>query len=62
MLVVLAGVCFATGDARAGTVMALMVLLGVTQRFVQESRADAAAAKPPRWCARGRRKKLRSSS
>ena len=45
LLVVLAGVSFATGDARAGTVMALMVILGVTLRFVQESRADAAAAK-----------------
>ncbi len=45
LLVVLAGVSFATGDARAGTVMALMVILGVTVRFVQESRADAAAAK-----------------
>jgi P-type Mg2+ transporter len=45
LLVVLAGVSFATGDFRAGTVMALMVVLGVTLRFVQESRADAAAAK-----------------
>ena len=42
---VLASVSFATGDSRAGTVMALMVILGVTLRFVQESRADAAAAK-----------------
>ncbi len=45
LLVVLSGISFATGDARAGTVMALMVILGVTLRFVQESRADAAAAK-----------------
>ena len=30
LLVVLAGISFATGDARAGTVMALMVILGVT--------------------------------
>lgn len=45
LLVVLAGISFATGDARAGTVMALMVILGVTLRFVQELRADAAAAK-----------------
>ncbi len=45
LLVVLAGISFATGDPRAGSVMALMVILGVTLRFVQESRADAAAAK-----------------
>jgi len=45
LLVVLAGISFATGDARAGTVMAIMVILGVTLRFVQESRANAAAAK-----------------
>src|SRR5580765_6934299 len=45
LLVVLAGISFATGDSRAGTVMALMVVLGVTLRFVQETRADAAAAK-----------------
>ena len=45
LLIVLAGISFATGDARAGSVMALMVILGVTLRFVQESRADAAAAK-----------------
>ena len=45
LLVVLAGISFATGDARAGTVMSLMVILGVTLRFVQETRADAAAAK-----------------
>lgn len=45
LLVVLAGISFATGDAEAGTVMTLMVVLGVTLRFVQETRADAAAAK-----------------
>ncbi len=45
LLVVLAGISFATGDARAGTVMAIMVILGVMLRFVQESRANAAAAK-----------------
>jgi len=44
LLVVLAGFSFATGDARAGTVMLLMVVLGVTLRFVQEARADHAAA------------------
>jgi len=45
LLTVLGGISFATGDLRAGSVMALMVLLGVTLRFVQESRANAAAAK-----------------
>lgn len=45
LLVILAGVSFATGDPRAGMVMALMVVLGVALRFVQETRADAAAAK-----------------
>ena len=45
LLTVLATISFATGDARAGTVMALMVILGVLLRFVQESRADAAAEK-----------------
>src|SRR5262249_27140888 len=41
----LAIVSLATGDVRAATVMALMVLLGVGLRFIQESRADKAAAK-----------------
>jgi len=45
LLAILSAVSFATGDARAGTVMAGMVLLSVTLRFVQEARADAAAAK-----------------
>jgi P-type Mg2+ transporter len=45
LLGTLSAVSFATGDARAGTVMAAMVALGVTLRFVQEARADAAAAK-----------------
>lgn len=45
LLVVLATISFATGDVGAGTVMTLMVILGVALRFVQESRADAAAAK-----------------
>src|SRR5680860_1865949 len=42
---VLATISFATGEVRAGTVMALMVIHGVSQRFVQEARADAAAEK-----------------
>ena len=45
LLTLLAAVSFGTGDFRAGTVMTLMVILGVGLRFVQESRADAAAAK-----------------
>jgi Mg2+-importing ATPase len=45
LLIVLATISFATGDARAGSVMTLMVILGVLLRFVQEARADAAAEK-----------------
>jgi len=45
LLVVLASISFATGDARAGSMMSLMVILGVLLRFVQEARADAAAEK-----------------
>jgi P-type Mg2+ transporter len=44
LLAALAAVSLATGDLRAGTVMMLMIVLGVSLRFVQESRADAAAA------------------
>ena len=45
LLGVLATISFATGDARAGSVMTLMVTIGVLLRFVQEARADAAAEK-----------------
>ncbi len=45
LLSTLSAVSFATGDARAGTVMAAMVVLAVALRFIQEARADAAAAK-----------------
>jgi len=45
LLSVLAIVSLATGDIRASVVMLLMVVLGVVLRFVQESRADTAAAK-----------------
>ena len=45
LLSVLSAVSFATGDARAGTVMAAMVVLSVALRFSQEARADSAAAK-----------------
>jgi Mg2+-importing ATPase len=45
LLATLSAVSFATGDARAGTVMAGMVVLSVALRFIQEARADSAAAK-----------------
>jgi len=45
LLTGLSAVSYATGDARAGTVMAAMVVLSVVLRFLQEARADAAAAK-----------------
>src|SRR5476649_1995378 len=45
LLATLSTVSFVTGDARAGTVMAGMVALSVALRFIQEARADAAAAK-----------------
>jgi len=44
LLAVLATLSFVTGDIRAGSVMCLMVVLGVLLKFVQESRADSAAA------------------
>ena len=45
LLLLLAAVSLMTGDPRAATVMLSMVVLGVGLRFVQESRADDAAAK-----------------
>lgn len=45
LLTALSAISFLTGDARAGSVMALMVALSVGLRFLQESRADAAAEK-----------------
>jgi Mg2+-importing ATPase len=45
LLTLLATVSFATGDFRAGTVMMLMVFLGLSLRFIQETKADNAAAK-----------------
>ena len=45
LLGTLSAVSFATGDSRAGTVMAAMVVLSAGLRFLQEARADAAAAK-----------------
>ncbi|MBI3579100.1 MAG: magnesium-translocating P-type ATPase, partial [Ignavibacteriales bacterium] len=44
LLSVLAAIAFITGDLRAGTVMVLMVVLGVLLKFIQETRADSAAA------------------
>jgi Mg2+-importing ATPase len=45
LLAVLALVSLATGDARAAIVMTVMIVLGVTLRFTQEARANAAAEK-----------------
>ena len=45
LLAALSSISFATGDARAGSVIACMVMLSVALRFMQEARADAAAAK-----------------
>jgi Mg2+-importing ATPase len=44
LLAVLAAVSFSTGDARAGTVMVLMIVLSVGLRLVQETKANNAAA------------------
>jgi Mg2+-importing ATPase len=44
LLGALATISFITGDVRAGTVMCLMVILGVLLKFIQETRADTAAA------------------
>ncbi len=45
LLTVLAFISFATGDARAGVMMSLMILLGVGLKLFQEAKADSAAAK-----------------
>ena len=45
LLAVLATLSFVTGDIRAGSVMCLMVVLGVLLKFIQETRADSAAAR-----------------
>jgi Mg2+-importing ATPase len=45
LLASLSAISFATGDARAGSVMACMVALSAGLRFIQEARADSAAAK-----------------
>ena len=43
LLAILAAVSILTGDARAAIMMGLMIVLGVSLRFVQEARADTAA-------------------
>jgi Mg2+-importing ATPase len=45
LLSILASISFATGDVRAGTMMAVMIALGAGLKLVQETRADSAAAK-----------------
>jgi P-type Mg2+ transporter len=45
LLAVLSCVSFVTGDYRAGSMMMLMILLGVTLKLYQEAKADNAAAK-----------------
>ena len=45
LLAVLATISFATGDARAGIVMSLMIAMGVGLKLIQEAKADSAAAK-----------------
>ena len=45
LLAVLATISFATGDLRAGIVMAIMIALGVGLKLYQEAKADHAAAK-----------------
>ena len=45
LLAVLATVSFATGDFRAGSMMSLMIAIGVGLKLLQEAKADNAAAK-----------------
>jgi Mg2+-importing ATPase len=45
LLGVLAIISFATGDFRAGTMMSLMIGLGVSLKLIQEAKADNAATK-----------------
>jgi len=44
LLSLLAGSSYVTGDATSAAIMLVMLVIGVGLRFVQESRADAAAA------------------
>ena len=43
LLAVLASVSVATGDPRAASIIGVMIVIGVSLRFVQEARADRAA-------------------
>jgi Mg2+-importing ATPase len=45
LLAVLASVSFVTGDFRAGTMMSIMIAIGVGLKLFQEARADTAAAR-----------------
>ena len=45
LLVVLGTISYFTGDVRAAVVIASMVMIGIVLKFVQEYRADTAAAK-----------------
>lgn len=45
LLGTLATISFISGDTGGGVVMTIMVILGISLRFVQEARADSAAAK-----------------
>lgn len=45
LLAVLATISFANNDFRAGTVMLMMIILGVGLKLFQEAKADSAAAK-----------------
>jgi Mg2+-importing ATPase len=45
LLAILAAISFATGGTTSGIIMTLMIVLGVSLRFIQEARADTAAAK-----------------
>src|ERR1700738_4400105 len=45
LLTVLAILSYSTGDSAAGTIIMLMVFLDLSLRFVQETKADNAAAK-----------------
>jgi Mg2+-importing ATPase len=45
LLAVLAAISFATGDPRAGVVMSMMIVLGVSLKLIQEAKADRAAAR-----------------
>ena len=44
LLVALAAISMATGDVRAATAIGITIVIGVVLRFVQETRADLAAA------------------